>query len=346
MAEAKRIMLISDFRNHLPLSISVERRRWFKGLIRTGNDVQRFSFRNITKEFSPFKSRTLCGKIAQKRTFNALISQIKSYHPDIIFILTMKDLSSDNITEMRRLAPKAIFIGRDTDWFPERNKERLAIARQMDIVTATNADEWLETYKKAGVPICAFIPCPCDPDIQHPYKDEEFMGTDFIFTGSAEHRKNNDEADPDRYTILEKLSKMHNAKVYGSFGNPKIEGIDAFKAISCAKIALSINAYNNMRMYHSDRLVNCLSCGTFTLAKRVPDTDLLFKDGEHCRYFESVDEFFELAGWYLKHDEERGKIARSGMEHAHKEFNCEKIAQHVLDLIEKGHYDAPWATIL
>jgi spore maturation protein CgeB len=342
MAEAKRILLISDFRNHLPQSINVERRRWFKGLIRTGNDVQRFSFRNIMKEFSPFKSRTLCGKIAQKRAFNALISQIKSYHPDIVFILTMKDLSSDNITEMRRLAPKAIFVGRDTDWFPERNKERLAIARQMDIVTPAYAGEWLRVYKNIGVPLCAFIPFPCDPDIQHPYPAEERFKTDIIFTGSVLHIAHQDKFAPDRYSIVKKLSQMPNARIYGAFGVPKIAGIDVFRAISNAKIALSINAYNNMRMYHSDRLVNCLSCGTFTLAKRVPDTDLLFKDKVHLRYFDSADEFFEMADWYLKHDDEREKIAQAGMEHAHKEFNCAKIAGYMLDCIDNGSYKAPW----
>jgi len=52
-----------------------------------------------------------------------------------------------------------------------------------------------------------------------------------------------------------------------------------------------------------------------------------------------------LAEWYLKHEDERKKIAQAGMEHAHKEFNCEKIAQDVLDLVEKGYYDAPWAQI-
>jgi len=82
------------------------------------------------------------------------------------------------------------------------------------------------------------------------------------------------------------------------------------------------------------------------LAKRVPDSDLLFKDGVHLRYFDTVEEFFDLANWYLRNDEEREKIAKAGMKIAHTEFNCLKMAQYVLDLIEKGHYDAPWAKIL
>jgi hypothetical protein len=34
------------------------------------------------------------------------------------------------------------------------------------------------------------------------------------------------------------------------------------------------------------------------------------------------------------------------MERAHTEFNCEKMARYMLDLIETGTYDAPWTEIL
>lgn len=152
--------------------------------------------------------------------------------------------------------------------------------------------------------------------------------------------------DTERYDLLLKLSKMPNAKLYGCFGNPRIDGIEAFYAISGAKIALSINIVNDVRLYHSDRLINYLSCGTFVLAKRVPDSDLLFEDGVHLKYFDTADEFFDLADWYLQHEQEREKIVKAGMQRAHTEFNCERMAQYFLDLIEKGRYDAPWAEIL
>jgi spore maturation protein CgeB len=74
----------------------------------------------------------------------------------------------------------------------------------------------------------------------------------------------------------------------------------------------------------------------------VPDSDLLFKDGVHIKYFDTVEEFFELANWYLKNEDERLKIANAGMKRAHTEFNGTKIAQYILDIIEKGSYDAPW----
>jgi len=281
---------------------------------------------------------------AKRKADAILIEQIRQYHPDIILITAMKYLNAETVQELRKVAPSAIFVGRDGDPFPELNLARLEIAKQLDIMTCFYAGRFLETYRKAGVPLCAFMPPPCDPDIQRSYDVDDEWKSDIIFTGKAEHTKL--DRDIDRYALLLRLSKMPNAKIYGAFDRPQLESIDCFYAISGAKIALSINIINDVRLYHSDRLVNCLSCGTFTLAKRVPDTELLFKDGVHLRYFDTAEEFFELADWYLKHDQEREEIAKAGMERAHSEFNCTKIAGYLMDLVETGKYDAPWAEIL
>ncbi len=66
------------------------------------------------------------------------------------------------------------------------------------------------------------------------------------------------------------------------------------------------------------------------MAKRFPDCDLLYKDGEHLKYFDSIEEFFELSEWYLKHEQERARIADTGMKWAHEQFNCEKIAMSII----------------
>lgn len=322
----------------------MQQRMWTKGLLRLGHDVQQFGYRNIMMQCSPFPSKRIARRFGKKKTDSLLVEQVKRYHPDIVFILSMKYLDAKTVIAIHDAAPDAVLIGRDDDPFPEKNPARISIARQADIVTTTSSGKFLKTYKDAGVPRCAFIPNMCDPDIQHRYEVEEKWKTDIIFTGKAEHTRL--ERNDDRYKLVHKLSKMPDTKLYGCLGNARVEGIETFYAISGAKIGLSINIVNDVRLYHSDRLINYLACGTFVLAKRVPDTDLLFEDGVHLKYFDTPEEFFELAEWYLEHDQEREKIAKTGMKRAHAEFNCEKIAGHLLDLIETGTYDAPWKTIL
>jgi len=344
MQKPKRIFVIADFKDEGPKSIRTQQRMWIKGLLRLGHDVQRFSYRNIMMQCSPFPGKRLAQRFAKKSVDRLLIDQLKRYYPDIVFILSMKYLDAETVIAIRNAVPNAVFIGRDEDPFPDRNPARLAIAQEIDIVITTSAGRFLQTYKDAGVPRCAFIPNACDTDIQYRYDVEEKWKTDIIFTGKPEHTRL--DRNNERYSLVQRLSQMPNSRVYGAFGIPRVEGIDYFRAISGAKIGLSTNIINDIRLYHSDRFINYLSCGTFVLAKRIPDSDLLFEDGVHLKYFGSADEFFELANWYLQHEQQREKIAKAGMERAHSEFNCEKIAKHMLDLIETGTYDAPWAEVL
>jgi len=344
MQETKRIFVVADFKDESPRSIHIQPRMWVKGLLRLGHDVQRFSYRNVMMQCSPFPSKRFARRFAKKKADAFLIEQIRRYHPDILFILCMKYLNAETVVAMREVAGDAVFVSRDEDPFPEKNPSRLAIAVKTDIVITTSGGKFLMTYKDAGVRCCAFIPNICDPDIQQRYQVEDKWTTDIIFTGRIEHTRL--ERNDERYNVVRRLKEMPNARIYGTFGIPRVEGMDYLHAINGAKIALSINIANDVRFYHSDRLINYLACGTFTLAKKVPDSDLLFEDGVHLKYFDTADEFFELADWYLKHEQVREKIAMAGMEKAHSEFNTERIAKHLLDLIETGAYDAPWAEIL
>lgn len=347
MQRSRRIFVIADFKDESPKSIRIQPRIWIKGLLRLGCDVHRFSYRNIMTQFNPFSGkhfRRFAPRFVKKRADDLLVKQIERYYPDIVLILSMKYLDAETAKAVRNAVPTAILVGRDEDPFPDQNLDRLAIARELDIVITTSCGRFLKTYKDTGVPCAAFIPNICDPDIQYRYEVENEWNADIIFTGKPEHTRL--DRNNERYNLIHRLSKLPNSRIYGAFGVPRVEGIDYFYAISGAKIGLSINIANDVRLYHSDRLTNYLSCGTFVLSRRVPDTDLLFENGVHLKYFDDAEEFFELADWYLKHEKERQKIAQAGMQKVHTDYNCEKITQYMLDLVDTGAYSAPWAEIL
>jgi spore maturation protein CgeB len=347
MNKAKRIFAIADFKDELPRAVFIEERRMVKGLIRLGHDVQRFSYRNILTQFNPFSGkhfRRFMPRFVRRRADEIMAKQIRKYDPQIVILLAMKCVTPETVAAIRDAAPNVILLGKDGDPYPETKPERLAVGKLMDILAMPSGGRYLEVYKKAGAPRCAFIPFSCDPDIQYKHKVDDKWKTDLVFLGAAEHSKLPRENL--RYNLSKRLSAMPNAKVYACFGRPKTEGMECFYALSGAKIGLSINIDNDVYLYHSDRLANIPACGTFELAKRVPGYELLFEDGRHLMYFDTIDEFFELADWYLKHDREREEIAMAGMQKAHNDFNCQKIAQYMLDLIETGSYNAPWAEIL
>ncbi len=344
MTKAKRIFVIGDFKDESPKSVFIEERRLAKYLVRIGNDIQVFSYRNIMMQCSPFPGKRIAMYLAKSKADLLLAEQIRYYCPSVVLFLSIKYISPKTVHLAREAAPKgAVFIGKDGDPYPETKPERVAVGKEMDIMIMPSGGKFLKTYKDAGVPCCAFLPFTCDPDIQHPYKVDDKWKTDIVFLGSASHSKL--QMEEDRYNIVKRLSEIPNARIYGCFGNPKTKGLESFFAISGAKIGLSINIANDVKFYHSDRFINNPACGAFNLAKRAPGYELLFEDGVEVKYFDCADEFFELTEYYLKHDREREIIAQAGMEKAHSEFHTEKIVKYLVDLIETGTYKAPWAEI-
>jgi hypothetical protein len=342
MPGAKRIYIIADFSHKQVKLLRNQHMKMVKGFIRLGHDVRLFSYYNALMEVSRFKSRSLAGLFDKTRVDKLLASELAAYDPDIIYLRFVRILDPATIDVIRKAAPKAVIVGFDNDPWPDRRGQRIDIAKKIDILLASNDGSFLQIYRDAGVSKCFFMPNACDPDIDYRYQIGPEWIKDIIWTGLIEEDPKRYPGEQMRYEIISRLTKMPNCVVYGCCGNPGIGGQRCLYAISGAKIALSINGANDVRLYHSDRITNYLSCGTFVLAKRVPDSDLLFKDKIHLRYFDSTEEFFELANWFLKHEDERGKIADAGMKWTHEQFNCVKIAGYILDLVEKGKYQAPW----
>ncbi len=337
----RKIMIISSA-SFKPIKMYLDQTpKLAKGFILRGHDVRCFPYNSLMRQLSFVKSRTLSSFWYKKKADQILSIYIKHYMPDVILVSFVGFLDATTISQIREAAPKAVLIGIDGDPWPERQKNRIETAKELDILAATNDGEFLQTYRDACVQRCVFMPNMCDPDIDRRYEVSDKWRSDILWTGKGGHH-----AGPERTlrgALVNELAKRENCVLYGCCGRPKIAGIDYLHAICGARIGVNANACKPVRLYSSDRLTHYLACGAFVLAERMPDGDLLFEDGRHLRYFSTVDEFFELAEWYLAHEAERKKIADAGMKHVHEEFNSVKIAGYLLDLVEKGSYSAPWS---
>ena len=341
MPKAKRIFFVADTKDFTDKLLKNGLRRQIKGFIRLGHDTQVFSYNTAFCQTAPLMSKILSRRLCKPCVDDLLVKQIKNYKPDVVHVGFANFLDAQTVRLTRDAVPDAFFVGTDNDPWPELHKGCVEAAAELDLVLTTYDGEGLDAYKKAGVR-CAFMPNMCDPDIECRYEVDDKWKSDILFTGQTRYNHKRYPTEDIRYHLLSRLVNMQGCALYGCCCRPRIGGINYLYTISGAKIGLSINAINSIRFYHSDRLTTYLSCGTFVLAKRVPDSDLLFKDGVHLRYFDTVEEFFDLAKWYLEHEEERKKIATAGMEHVHTEFNCEKIARYTMNIIETGSYKATW----
>jgi len=340
MSSVKRVFIVEDMKQFSDRFILSGIRKQVKGFIRLGHDVHRFDYGQALRSVAPVKSAILSRKHCKSQVDDLLITQIKRYSPDIVFVSFAKYLDVATIQMMREAAPNAVFFGCDGDPWPQYQKNRIEIASKLDLMLATNNGKWLDLYTETGVQ-GAFMPNPCDPDLEFRQAVSEKWKADVLFTGKTKESRKYP-TDPMRGRIIHQMQEKGIGTFHGCLGFPKISGIDYQRAISGARIALSINAVNDVSMYHSDRITHYLASGAFVLAKRVPDSDLLFQDGVHVKYFDTQEEYFELIDWYLKHEKERRKIADAGMQRMHQEFNGTKIAEYTLDLIETGRYKASW----
>ncbi len=62
----------------------------------------------------------------------------------------------------------------------------------------------------------------------------------------------------------------------------------------------------------SQRVWDVLGCKGFLLTNYQPEIDMFFKDGEHLVTYKSYDELIEKINYYLKHEDERRRIADNG----------------------------------
>jgi len=340
MNRPKRILFIYET-DYKPAKIFQNQiHKLAKGFVRLGHDARVFNYVDALSMISPLRNKKLRSLLWKARVDELLAEQIRIYEPDIVHTSFPRFFDGATLACVRQAAPNAVLVGQDGDPWPKLQGNRIETAKGLDIVMATNDGEWLQDYRDAGVPVCSFIPNTCDPDIDRRYGVTDQWKSDILWIGKPGHRAN--KAERFREELVRKLAERPDCRIYGCCERPQIGGADVLYAISGARIGVNVNAYGPVRLAHSDRLTRFLAGGTFVLAKRFPGCDLLYREGQHLRYFDRTAEFFELVDWYLGHEQERRQIADAGMKWVHEQFNCVQIARCMLELVEKGRYIAPW----
>lgn len=336
-----RVLVVADFRRDHPRWLINNSRIFAKGFVRNGHDVLDFSYREVVLSQSPIRSKRWAAWLGKARADSLLVEQVRHFQPELVFVTAFKLLDGGTLAQVREAAPGAKVIFWYGDWWAGARKEVTQFARQSDWFLATSGGEALRAWHEASGARCGFLPNPCDPDVEYPRAVEPEKRTGVVFIGKAAH--SGARQDPERLGLLEELAGEGLLTVHGCFGRGAVYGRAYLEALCGADIALSINACNDVELYHSDRLVQCVACGTFTLAKYVPGSERLFRDGEHLRYFRTAAQCRSLIEEYLGDEASRRRIAQAGRERALQEFHCERLADCVVQLAQEGHFDTEWA---
>ncbi len=140
----------------------------------------------------------------------------------------------------------------------------------------------------------------------------------------------------DRVILLEMLARRYDTHLYTYdigdaerqiLKNVKIHGpLDYHSNMAVMFKSSKINLNGSMRAAKSAipmRTLDIIGCGGFLLSAAQPELEEYFVNGKEVVLYRSEEEAVDLAGYYLKHDEERQSIAEAGYERAKKDFRYE-----------------------
>ncbi len=141
----------------------------------------------------------------------------------------------------------------------------------------------------------------------------EFLGLLFLTRKLAEI---------DRVTLLNALAEKHSVDLYtGDTSNPSLINVNCHgrvdyntemsKIFYCSKINLNITL-PSIESGIPQRVYDIMACGGFCLSNYQPEMDELFTVGSDIEAFRSVEELLDKTDYYLKHEDERLRIAING----------------------------------
>ena len=146
----------------------------------------------------------------------------------------------------------------------------------------------------------------------------------------------------ERLSLLGLLSNHYDVALYSredtnKFANIKYKGTcDYFTEMPKVFKASKINMNITLKILQSGiplRVLDILGAGGFVLSNYQPEVAEYFVDGEEVVMYESIEDAFEKADFYLKNDEIRNKIAQNAHRKVSEEFTYNKRLEQILNTV-------------
>lgn len=193
-------------------------------------------------------------------------------------------------------------------------ERRLEFAKNFDYVFIAQK-EYLPKFKEAGIERVFWLPLACDPDIHGKKPGEKIY--DINFVGSLNNQR--------RIELLNKLKGRFNLYYERCFLEKMAE------VFSQSKIVFNNSVNNDLNM----RVFEALCSGSMLITDEAGASGLadLFKDKKHLVIYRDEEELMELAGYYLKNDSERERIAEQGRKEVLSKHTYEHRVSEMIQII-------------
>ena len=149
----------------------------------------------------------------------------------------------------------------------------------------------------------------------------------------------------ERTLLIEMLSEQFDIHLYtrstekvpeGVKSFPEVDaGVEALKVFRSSRINLNITLRSILSGIPA-RVFDVMSVGGFMLSNRQEEIPELFEEGKEIVTYRTPEELIDKADYYLKHEDERARIALNGYQKVKRCYTYEHQLKKILDTVRSG----------
>ena len=295
-----------------------------------------------------FKSRVL-GQSDWARVNEQIIKSVKDARPHILWVDKGLVVKPETIVMSKEVCPGILAVSYSPDDMMNpgnQSFEYLGCIPLYDLHVTTKSYN-VQELKDLGARDVLFVDNAYCPSVHHPMnvigKEKEKLGGEVGFIGSQENER--------EASLIFLAQNGIDIRIWGQWKKKLIKrhphlhimgeslwGDEYAKAISAFDINFCFLRKVN-RDLQTTRSVEIPACAAFMIAERTDEHSRLFKEGIEAEFFDSNEELLSKTRYYLKHDEERKRIAAAGYQRCIKSgYSNQQRMQEVLNYLGKNHF--------
>jgi len=250
------------------------------------------------------------------------VNNAVSFKPDWIYLQVQETglISSNSILKVRSLLPRTVI----THWMGDARRSismyLASISRSTHLTLISNIGQ-IADYKSVGAPRVEYHQVALDWKAAvavESHWDPPFPVPDVVFCGNH--------CNPEYFTGMADRLALIKAMVrsgisFGVVGSSWPEWVPVIGSCTVqqqqhiyrmAKVVLSVNNFNDIELYYSDRQLHAMFSGTPVVCKYIPGLEREFKDGKHCMFYSRPDQAVTAARTLLADRTLSETIGREG----------------------------------
>lgn len=199
----------------------------------------------------------------------------------------------------------------------------IGLADSVDL-TLNTSKQAVSLYAERGLP-CIYWPLASDGGVFVPAESKKY---DVVFIGSNYGVR--------AKVISDLLSAGIDVKAFGpGFPSGLLGPEESAKIFGEAKIVLGIGFVGYSQRISTLKLrdFDAMFTGALYITSRNEDLEEIFFEGEHIAYYDSTQHLISLIKYYLEHDEERKRIARSALKNANAHHRWDSRIEDIFNFL-------------